>query len=163
MLYYVLHRVRNKKYRLAVFLVVIAYLAEYLFPAYRVKSCRRLVKDKYLGIHCDNTCKCDTAFLSARKVKRRAFEKLLTDTHIFCRLTHSAVDLGFIASHILRTVCYILVHRFFKQLILGILEYKSYSESYRAYINALAPYILTVYQHFTRRRLYKSVQVLDKR
>ena len=132
--------------------LISAYSAEDLLSAARVKPRCRLIEDKHLGLHCDNTGYRRAALLSPGEVKRAAREDIVVDADKPRGIAYSAVYLRLIEPHILRTEGDITIYRLLKELILGVLKYESDAKAHVSYLFRILPDVASSEQHLTLSR-----------
>ena len=90
-------------------------------PAPRVEIARRLVKDKYAGVACEDPRQADALlFTSAQVVRRSPFEPVEPD--LMKRIPDDPVDLRGRESELLRTERHVFADRGTEELVVGILE-----------------------------------------
>ena len=102
------------------------YLVKNIITTLRIKTCRRLIQDENFRIHCKNTGDGDSSFLAAGQLERRRFPELFGYTGQPKRFLRPDADLLRGKSLVLRSERDIRDHICLEQLILRILEDKTY-------------------------------------
>ena len=118
----IIHTVGNDNHRFPRRQTVVFYHFCNTRSAARVKPCGGFNQD--FGFHCHNACNRDTAFFTARQIKRRFFHPFPLYADKFRRVQNVFFDLRLGKPHIARTEGNIPINRAFKQLIFGILKTK---------------------------------------
>ena len=133
-----------------------------LSPACRVKPCGRLVKNKHGGICRKHAGNCNAALLTAGKLERRFFKKLLTHSGKSCAAPNTFIGFLRAESAVFRRESNIAVNGFFKELMLGILKNNpdALSQLARGFRSAFK--LLSVNQNFARRRINQPCRYLRR-
>ena len=100
--------------------------------------------------------------LAAGQLKGGLVQRLLGQTHNAAVFPHPAVDLVFVQTHVFGTEGHVGVHRFFKQLVLGVLEHQAYGEPGGPGHLLGLKNILAVDEDAARGGLQKAVEMLDQ-
>ena len=134
-----------------------ANVGKQLFPALRVKSRARLIEHEHFGFHRNDARDGHAALLSAGEGEGRLFQKVFRKAGKARGFAHTAVDLFFGKAHIRRAEGNVTVDRFFKELILRILEHKTHAESHVPDLLGICPDILPAEQDAASGGLQKAV------
>ena len=138
-------------------------LRQDLIPATGIQPRRGLVQDQHLGFHGHDPGDGHPALLPAGKVEGRLLQQFLRKAHHPGRFPYPAVDLLFIKPHVAGTEGDVLIHRFFKQLVLRILEHQPHLKAHLSDLLGVRPDVLSVEIDMPLRGLQQPVEMLDQR
>ena len=128
-----------------------------------IQTSSRLVKNQNLRFHGNHTGNRHTALLTAGQIKRRYLELLFRQANEAGSFPDTAVNLIALKTHVFGAKSNILIHRFFKQLVFGILENKANPKTCLPGQLLVRPNILAIQQNRAGGRLQKAVQLLHQR
>ena len=128
-----------------------------LFRPLGVKAGRRLVQNQDFRLHRNNPGDGCPALLPARQFKGALVQQFRRKPGEFRRLVHPLINFFIVKTHILRAEGNILIDRFFKQLVFGVLEDKPHMKPHLADIAPLSPDIPPIQQDFAGGRFQQAV------
>ena len=137
-------------------------IAQHLCPSRGVQAGGGLVQNQHFRFHGNHTGDRHPALLSAGQFKGRGLQLLRGKPHQLSRLPHPAVHLLLIQAHILGAEGDVLINRFFKQLVFGILKYQSHPEPALPGGGLIRPDVLSVQKNRAGGGAQQSVEMLHQ-